>query len=284
MKLLISTSKGYYVVNNDKSLTPVLVTEDKKSYGISWNKEQVFFCRQFPDHSKILIYDKKLKPVKEIRCNDIMDGHQLYWSEPYLYICNTRFNRIHIWHPVNGFKDFAWNRCGKDRNHINSIWQHDNGDIYFIEHNRHINPSRRSRIKIFDKNLNYKSDIQAGRGAHNVFRRNADLYLCSSNDYSLIKYDCNKKEVIEEINFPDQGILSTEFWLTRGLAYDGNKFYVGLSRWCPREERIKSTNGAIAIVDNQFRLIEYIALPDMGQVYEIRLMDGIDLAHNRIKF
>ena len=282
MKLLVSTSKGIFVVE-DKTVTPIYVTEDKRVFGISWNRENVFIVKQNPDHSMIVILDKRLKQVREVKAEGVMDAHQILWAENKLFICNTRFNRITIW-DGKGFKDFAWARCARDINHINSVWQADNGHFYFIEHNRHQCPIRRSRVVIFDKNLSPVSNYQTGRGAHNIFRSGADLYICSSNDYSFIKYDINKKEVVRELDFAGEGILSTEFWISRGLAYDGKTFYVGLSQYLPRNARKDSHCGAITMINNDFKLINHVSLEDMGQVYEIRLMSGIDLAHNKIQY
>jgi len=61
-----------------------------------------------------------------------------------------------------------------------------------------------------------------------------------------------------------------------------NGFYVGLSRLAARHERGEG-DSIVVCLDNDFDIVDTIVLKDAGGITEIRAIDGLDLAHNRIR-
>lgn len=283
MKFLVSTSKGLWIVDNGVP-KPIVESGDKIFFGITWDGEKVYAVRRTDAKNFLLTFDKEFKQLSETVIPGVIDAHQIHYYNRRLYVANTRFNRI-TFCENDLWKDFAWAPCGRDVNHINSIWNDDEGLLYFLEHNRNNIPMWRSRVKVFTRQKHQVADYQVGFGAHNVIRvEKKYLVICSSNNFSLIKYDTNKREIVNECHIGKARPMQYEWWFTRGLAYDGNNFYVGMSEYEPRDRRLFSVRGGICVVDNNFNIKNIIELPNMGQVYDLRIMNGKDFAHNGIDF
>lgn len=288
VKFLITTSKGLGLLDGDK-LRMISETDDKRVFGITWNDRQVFVSRNTPTHSVIDVYGRDLRKTGEIKNTAHMqDVHQIYWTNGNLYCCNTKHNQI-CWWDGKRWDWFSWRPDRDGKHHFNSIWADGDGNLYFIEHNRHKVPTRRSRIYMFDRHHQRKDSWQVGRGSHNVYREGATFWVNSSCDFTFVRYNTKSKEIIHEVDMPDQHIYSYDFWHTRGLCFDGDRFYIGLSEWLPRDRQRFAMKAAIAVVSadkkrGQMKYERYIEVPGVGQIYDIRLIDKPDLAHNGIPF
>ena len=73
---------------------------------------------------------------------------------------------------------------------------------------------------------------------------------------------------------------------TRGLARPETRdyFLVGGSYFGDRDYRMGKKNGVVLQVDSKFNVMDYLIIPNLSQIYEIRLVNEPDLAHNKIVF
>lgn len=107
---------------------------------------------------------------------------------------------------------------------------------------------------------------------HDVYVENDAVYTCASG------WGCLARLSSEPI-FMD--VSCGEYAYARGLARTEQRFYVGLSS--VRERANRGEGGCrIAILDNGLGKVGEIELEGTGDLETIRVMDGIDLAHNRI--
>jgi len=283
MKFLITTSKGFGLLDNGK-MTMIHETDDKRMFGITWDRDNIYVSKNLPDHSTIMVFDKNFKFIRDFsNGKNMQDVHQIFYSRTNkLYVCNTKNDRIDVWDGKR-WSDFTW-RERSSKHHFNTVWEEADGTLYFIEHNRHFTPIRRSRVYMLDRNHKIKDSFQIGRGAHNVFVDGAKMYINSSCDFTFLMYSKQSKEVMLERDMPDEHIFSYDYWHTRGLCFDGNTFYIGLSEYLPRDRQNFALKAAIAMVDKNLKYKSHIEVPDVGQIYDMRLLDAPDLAHNGIPF
>jgi len=282
MKFLITTSKGFGLLDNGK-LNMIHETDDKRMFGITWDKDHIYVSHNKPPSSVIMVFDKKFNYIREFGNGNLHDVHQLYYSRSgKLYAVNTKENQIDVWNG-QAWSVFTWRPRG-GKNHFNSVWDDDEGNLYCIEHNRHFTPVRRSRVYMFDKNHKRLDSFQVGRGAHNIIRIRDNFFICSSCDFTFLEYSMRTREVVNERDMPDEHILSYDFWHPRGLCFDGKTFYIGLSEWLPRDRQRFALKAAIAMTDEKLKFKGFIEVPNVGQIYDLRLLDTPDLAHNRIPF
>jgi len=288
MKLLVSTACGLITIEG--SCAPFSInTIEKTSYnacywGITWNEKDVFAIkREFGETFFVHVFDRKLKETGKFEVPGVKDPHQIFWKDGKLYIANTGHNRITIWDGKD-FGEFAWNKTGRDDNHINSIWA-DDEYFYFIENRGDPHLGGRSRIRAYLKrNMELTSNYQVGRDVHNVMFEKRNYYICSSADKSLLCYSWAKKEVTMEWRANLE--LNNPKVFTRGLAYDGECFYVGISESRTKQEKKDKVikDGRIAVINNDFKTAGIIQLPKSDSVHDVRLMDKPDYAHNGVRF
>ena len=278
--LLVTTSTAVLLVDGNGPKT--IHTGCGIYFGLTWDRDFIYIlCRNNLGHGKlrrifgytvtIEILDKTFRQVDSVRCPSIHDPHQAIARNRSIYVANTGRDRIEIYNN-NSFSSINWTGEQKDVHHINTIG-FDESFFYVLENNK----QQRSMVKMFDLNWQPVQDVSLGLGAHNIFRQAQALYVCSSLDRAMVRYDLDTKEITE---FP----LLGRKWLPRGLAKGNNRFYIGLSAEGTRQERHGRLPGKLISTNEDFEIIDTTDLEGAGQVNEVRLISELDAAHNEVPF
>ena len=202
-----------------------------------------------------------------------------------MLIANTFYNKIAAWDRWDKTRTAWFNgtvRIADDPetdDHVNSIW-YDKKHYYVCEHL--FGPSR---IRILDFGWNPVNNWQIGNEALNIYVEDGVVYVCDSAHGAVLARDLKTgKETsvciadkLDWISKPVERFIHIAY--TRGLARTENRFYIGCSAFTPRGERIKGQS-AVAILDSDLNYIDKIILEDTGGLGDIRVVDGIDRAHN----
>jgi hypothetical protein len=278
--LLVTTSTAVLLVEKDGP-TPIH-TGRGIYFGLTWDRDFVYIlCRNNLGHGKLRrifgytvtmeILDKSFRQVDSIRCPSIHDPHQAIACDGSIYVANTGKDRIEICNN-DTFSSVNWTGERKDVHHINTIW-FDDSFFYVLENNKH----KPSIAKVFDLNWQPVQDVSLGLGAHNIFRQKQMLYVCSSLDRGMIRYELDTQKATEFS-------LLGEKWLPRGLAKGNDRFHIGLSAKGTREERHGRMPGKLISTNEDFEIINAVELEGAGQVNEVRLISELDAAHNGTPF
>jgi hypothetical protein len=278
--LLVTTSTAVLLVDGNGPRT--IHTGCGIYFGLTWDRDFIYIlCRNNLRHGKlsrvfgytvtIEILDKNFRQVDSVRCPSIHDPHQAIARNRSIYVANTGRDRIEIYNN-NSFSSINWTGEQKDVHHINTIG-FDESFFYVLENNK----QQRSMVKMFDLNWQPVQGVSLGLGAHNIFRQAQALYVCSSLDRAMVRYDLDTKEITE---FP----LLGRKWLPRGLAKGNNRFYIGLSAEGTRQERHGRLPGKLISTNKDFEIIDTTDLEGAGQVNEVRLISELDAAHNEVPF
>ena len=67
------------------------------------------------------------------------------------------------------------------------------------------------------------------------------------------------------------------------MARSEDRWYVGLSRWETDPDKQHISHVTVLVLDDDFREVDRITMPDMGPVCDVRLLAG-DRAHNGLAF
>ena len=282
MQCLIGTYKN--LLHWDGSEAKVV--REGVHYGITWDHEYIYASYNPPhDHiTEIEVYDSHLKYLHTLPLPDLKGVHQIHWYDGMLYITNTAHNRIDMWDGVRvsslDYTDSASlepYQLRVDSLHINSIWT-DGVHWYICEHGYKLPPAK---IRVFDMDLNQVHLIELDYAvhddlnAHNVYLENDCIYTCRHRRIGIRNYEGT---LIRSV-FPHGEDEAT--FLLRGLARTAEHFYVGESTYAPRDLRGEGDSD-ILILDGDLCLLDTIFLKDAGQVYEIRVIDDMDYAHNGV--
>ena len=266
----------------------VRVVREGIHYGVTWDHGYIYASYN-PQHepvSRIEVYDSRLNYLDILPISDLQSVHQIYWYEGKLYITNTAHNRIDVWDgtcvvkwdytdglPLKPFQRLV------DTLHINSIWT-DGVRWYICEHGYKFPPAR---IRVFDMDLNQihlidmDYEVHDDLNTHNVYLDDEYMYICRHRRIGIRDHAGNLVRSI----FPHGDDEST--FLLRGLARTAEHFYVGESTYAPRELRGEGDSD-ILILDEDLNLLDTIPLKGVGQVYDIRVTDEIDYAHNGVPY
>lgn len=198
--------------------------------------------------------------------------HQLDAWDDHLYVADTANNRIiryaidenrlrhrHDFYPSG---ELANGEASHNYVHLNSLFSR-NGCTYAVYHNHTTKTGRKSQIAILDECLNARRIIDTDAGdAHNVAPHPHGLLYCDSNAGTLV-----------------WGEATLECGcFTRGLAVSDQLVLVGGSDFADRDDRDQVTGYVFAFDARNRRPVGEIKLPGGGSVYEIRLIEPVDLA------
>ena len=262
------------------------VVKEGVHYGITWDHDYIYASYNPPHEpvTKIEVYDSHLNCLDTLPLPDLQGVHQIYWYEGVLYITNTEHSRVDMWDGICLSSLYYADSLSlepyqleKDVLHINSIWT-DGTHWYICEHGYKLPPAR---IRVFDMNFNQVQLIEMDfavhddLNAHNVYVEDEQMYVCRHRRIGIRDRAGN---LIRSV-FPYGDDMSA--FLLRGLARTVEHFYVGESTYAPRELRGEGDSD-ILILDGDLRLLDTIFLKDAGQIYEIRVVDDMDYAHNGV--
>lgn len=281
MKLLVGTSKELVLVDGKKMVT--LDKGDGQSFGITWSDHCVYVTKKGGSlGSLVRTYNKKFDWVKDSYYKHLADPHQAIVIGNSLWIANTKRNNLLEVGQLSFTREHNFGRKRIDVNHINSLWLRQDGALWVCLHNKHRKPRPyRSELRLLGPKKNAArplDSVEHGLGCHNVLQVGNDLIFCSSNEYSLVRYDLKKRKEVQRFKVPQ--VWGHREWYTRGLAHDGSTWYVGMSMKAPREKRHESDIGGILELNDAWELQNIIPIKDRGQVNEIRIMDVPDMAHH----
>ena len=278
--LLVTTSTAILLVEGNRCRP--IHSGNGIYFGLTWDRDFVYvLCRNNLAHGRLrrlfgytvtmVVLDKSFRQVDSIRCPSIHDPHQAIAGDGSIYVANTGKNRIEIYRD-GIFSDVNWTGESTDVHHINTVW-FDDSSFYVLENNNR----EPSTVKVFDFDWRPQHDFTLGLGAHNIFRQGSTLWVCSSLERAMIRYDLDAERATE---FP----LLGKKWLPRGLSKGTGRFYIGLSAEGTRSERHGGMAGKLVSTDEDFEIIDTVELEDAGQVNEVRLISELDAAHNGVAF
>lgn len=263
-QLLVTTSKSLLLVDTETDTYFPLHQGDGVYYGISVMDEKFYVAAQMNDDDKklpilggqILVFDRSGKLCERLKAPFHMhDIHQIAWHEDKLYVSCTWNNMIAIydgtnweqWFPSPDFKQQY------DINHFNSFF-FERDIVWILAHN--FGESELLGFSIANKKLVER--IKMGFFAHNIWRENGQLYVCSSKDSKILG---------------DNGfMLELHGWL-RGVAFAENFRSIGSSQFAARDKR-RTTDGRLLIFNNNWEKLKEIVLEGEGVVSDIMVVPG----------
>ncbi len=206
------------------------------------------------------------------------DVHQIASCNKGLYLTNTQSNSLVFLSDEGGEHVYHFEGFTSDRNHVNSAFPSESGQIVVMLHNRGRENSEvavlehdqngfrlLNRIPIWDKNC------------HNIFVENGLLAYNASiyGDFVLVSLETGK--VIQRLHFPGH---------TKGLSVTKDYFIIGHSEHAVRKAR-KFSGGTIEVIGrNRLQRIATVELTHeqlevpVGNVNEIRCLSEPELGHS----
>lgn len=279
-KFLVTTAKKFLYFDGSSFHT---LHEGKGIYyGITWDKNSLYLGnRKGIDRGdpEISIFSSDLRRVGSIPRN-FNDHHQILYTGGKLYVTDTGSNSVIVCEGGVG-KGVAknWTSYTYDKNHINSIHFDRSRKKFWVSYHNYLkrtNEYNSSRVVMLDDQLSsVEWFIDIGFNIHNCFAWENELYVCNSEFGTLLKVDL------------DTG-GEEEFYVghwSRGLAVSDDLVLVGSS--VKSDNRISRLEGdcEIRLLDrNTFSTLDTTILPDQGAIFEIRMIDIPDYAHNDISF
>ena len=251
-------------------------------FGITWNEDEIYLAEGgHVGHSCYHVFDGDLQYRGKLPFGQgIGDPHQIYWWDSRLCITSALQDAIFIWNGSGEPKWVGWKRPDEPTQHLNSIWC-DGQTFYVVEHRKRIMPKR---VQVLDMDFEPIRKIVipndafvkiAPHGIHNIYIEDGRLYTCSPKAF-----------VAFEIN---TGIIRTstsklirKAHYVRGLARVPGRWFVGLSEAKIRSERGQG-DSAVLVLNDDLEMIDLLPLQDTGGLNDIRAIDGLDLAHNRVR-
>lgn len=281
-KLLITTMLKF-VLWDDK---PYVLHEGDLSKGsahyngITWDNDLLYVSANVDTKYVIRIFDKSgiFNTVDILNDADLHETHQIFWYDDKLYATNTGLNRIEIMDHAGRWTSHAWNEATCDIDHINGIWVDPSGAFYFSEFGNRDENKNPSKIRICDSDLETIKEINIGDGIHNVYSDDSGIYTLISDDQPRILKASYSLGMIGFNPLPVEG------GLIRGLARTKDYWYIGVSRWEIERDKRHVGDAIVLQLDNDFKEVDRIIMPDFGPVCDIRVIDAPDLAHNGVRF
>jgi hypothetical protein len=282
MKFVVGTSNGLMLVDNWK----ISQLHAGHFYGITFDENCLYAFMRKKKQCLMCIFDKSLKflGAREFPGEGI---HQTYFDPitKKIYVTYTVANCLTVIDPYSNKHSFArWHKNDKDHNHINSIFRFKN-HLYVYEHDLKGKNEEKGNGGVRRLSPDFKSEQEwrIGDQGHNVFIRDDSGII---NVYVLDSF--NKRYIRRPLNDSYQAPCTTlirtseyEQFACRGLAISNTHTFIGLTKLQPRSKRGTIHPGYIVCYDNQYKKVRDIEI-SMGQIYEVRLLDELDQAHNNI--
>jgi hypothetical protein len=267
-------------------------------------------CRNYArdnKHNSILVLDNTLEQIEEIELKGaIREGHQMFFRDNALFICNTNKNCISKFNLKDAsVQDFYPIPKKKNRNlnHINSICIKDSS-MFLVAANRF----RNSFVLELDlETCAMQSVDSVGLQAHNILPASFGNVICDSfhgsvvvwntsysddglesSMYSIFLLPEEKDILVEEITQKRVAFRERRGGpiFPRGLALTDDLLLVGLSEWGKGTARLDST-GRIMLIDefsnvllsNKCKMAQALDLGATGAVMEVRVLNALDDGH-----
>lgn len=261
---------------------PHIIREEQRPggarfYGLTWDTKKIYVMTST---CMLHTFDRGLNWKGQVGVK-VTHPHQIFWWDGTLYIADARTNTIALWDGSRIRRRVTWKKKDESQLHTNSIWC-DGESFYVVEHRRKKLPKR---IRVLNLNLKPTGCIEIKRegftqprprGLHNVYVEGDFLYTCSPR--ALVRHNLLSGRSEPIVPHP----LMDEAHFVIGLARVPGKFFIGVSEAKPRDERGEG-DSMILVTDDNFNVLDILLLKDTGTLHEIRVIDGSDLAHNRIR-
>jgi len=270
-KLIIATSRKLIVWDGDATTFAETTAPWQYFYGITWEPGRLYAVFG----GNVLTFTPTLIPGKDVPLGfGLSSPRQIFSVKGELYVCEETG---HLW---------KWNRSTerttlikhfKKETCLNSIWN--DGEFFYIVGSCGTNIPK--MVAIYDGNWReqdrYLIDRDVFRDGmysniYNVYMERGIIYTLARG--TLIQIDTRTGKT-QSLFFSDKMCL-------RGLARTGHYFYVGVSDMALPENHTKG-NSSIIVLDDDLDYVNTIELRGTGQLYDIRAIDSLDLAHNRIR-
>lgn len=250
------------------------ITKYKNRWYIAINKRLYIGNKPISSVGSIVSFVFEKRNVSDVRVEYApldTDIHQIDCYGSYLFITDTSSNRvIRFLIEKNGLshrEDYypagalEYGRRSKNYAHINSIYIEEK-KIYLMLHNDTTKTGKKSVVGIYDNEFNLLEIKNIGAScAHNVVPHDGKISYCDSVDGTFVGND---------------RVLFQKPYFLRGVAEDGGNWYVGASDFSTKSGR-SVTQGKVFLYKKQSNEMEELTVPEMGSLYEIRLINKEDL-------
>lgn len=287
MNLLLSTSRGIVSYEEETRSFRRVLPELTETYGISWTPDgQQLLVACTTGHGHRLTFDDldgyARSEVGTIFCGAshslecLSAPHQIHCvNDTYLMIANTGRNAVvkmrldDFCMSTHRIDDVFWDRfdpLGKQGSHINSVF-HQGDTVYMVAHNF----QKGTKIYALSWPAIHVKQIWSFvvGGMHNVACLDGRLLVCDS------LHGCLVDALTGSTVWSNGGI-----GMTRGLAANDRYVFVGESSYATRDQRANSSGGIWVLERGTFRAVEYLEIPGVGGVNEIRITDDADRCHH----
>jgi len=203
--------------------------------------------------------------------------HQISFCNGGLYLANTKFNSLVYLSGQGGGDVYHFEGVTSDRNHINSIFPSEDGQVIALLHNK---GHKNSEIAILDHSQSGFHLVNRlpiwDKSCHNIFI-DGDLLVYNASKYGdFVVSSLKTGETIQRLHFPGH---------TKGLSITQNYFVIGHSEHAVREAR-KFSSGTMEVIcrDSLQRIatveLDHRRLTDpVGNVNEIRCLSESEYGH-----
>lgn len=273
MDILITTSFSVLVLNTKSGSVRHVHQGDGLYYGIARSEKNIYVAARkrmvssnIPieeERGEILVFDQKYRLERRVQASfPLRDLHQIAWHDGKLWATCPYDNMIAIWDAKSWEQWFPLGETPesvRDVHHYNSFFFEDD-IVWVLAHNR--GPSELLAYTLKDRNLIKRTTL--GNQAHNIWRENNQILICSSGNGKILGETGFELEIG---GFP------------RGYAFDGSNHYIGISELAERKER-DLTNGKLLVFDNNWKLKNEISLYQEGLVLDLLPMPDKQLGSN----
>jgi hypothetical protein len=291
-RALVGTSQHVYLLDLDSGAAVPIASGQGLYYGITWDTQMIYvvaadyhrWIRKWT-RPKVLVFDPTLRQmdrlVPTIRLRGGVHQAHVHPMTGAIWFASSKDNAViiqqnsrwEIWQPLEeGLKQWKtrlgdqaskrWDQPRGDVHHLNSVWM-DKHRIYLVAHNW--GPSE---VYVFDLHTRRpEAKYTMGRCAHNVWRENDEILVCSSAEGTVVNQYGNTKCQIDGF--------------TRGMAKDNERRLLGISEKKDRKNRTQ-TDATVVELDNQWHERTRYKLEGAGQVLEVRLLSSKDRCHNEL--
>ncbi len=261
----------------------MLATEGFPFYGITWDKDNIYYTRgtERSPHNRdqVVVLDKTYREVGTFP-GVFPEAHQIHFDGDKLILTVThRDSLASINLDTKQEQFYNWTGHTTDENHINCIWPDTDG--VWVGYHSYVAtpepPPLSSRLVLMDETFStVKRTIDIGFGSHNVARIGDLLYICSSNENTLLVYSLSQDAVVQEV--PNLR------WV-RGLSITDDYIILGASVVQADRAKRHLGDGKVFLLDrHSLDILDTKVLPDSGPLYELRVVGEVDYAHNGIDF
>lgn len=239
-------------------------------YGITWSDQEIYvLARNGGGGEIILVFDRSGAALRRLSIGRDIDGHQILYHQNHLLLTASRENALIQLHPDTSTQVvWNWTSHSTDVNHINGLAPGPLGTVLVSLDNGHKCSSEIVLISPQGQRIGTLLTLpKAHLGSHNL----EETRLVASAETSFVFELAGDRE--PRCVFSRSG----EFFRGLGRCHlaDGTvAWLVGSSDILSRELRSHPHTARVHLFAGEpASLIATLALPNLGQVYEIRSLD-----------